>query len=170
MSLFSLSTGSLTSIATDSSSKPRKVITCVGCTVLSGAIGMPMSAVRFCLGLLGCRCRLYSFVWGYWDADVCCTVLSGAIGMPMSAVQFCLGPLGCRCLLYSVVWGHWDADVGCTVLSGALGMPISAVQFCLGQLGCRYLRTWIEMRSVELDQLPYPWQGAENHQVGVKCF
>ena len=42
--LFSLSTGSLTSIATESSSKPRKVITCLGCTVLSGAIGILMSA------------------------------------------------------------------------------------------------------------------------------
>ena len=42
--LFSLSTGSLTSIATESSSKPRKVITWVGCTVLSGAVGMLLSA------------------------------------------------------------------------------------------------------------------------------
>ena len=32
------------SIATESSSKPRKVITWVGRTVLSGAVGMPMSA------------------------------------------------------------------------------------------------------------------------------
>ena len=32
------------SIAIESSSKPRKVVTCVGCTVLSGATGMPISA------------------------------------------------------------------------------------------------------------------------------